>query len=224
MCPTNSGKIVEVRDQVLSMRFCLVSFISSTRSISLGSTYGPFLLDRLISAPSLSCATATMSLVDAFFLLRVRKPSVGLPHGVTGCEPLFLPSPPPCGWSTGFMTVPRTVGRLPFHRDRPALPPDSFSCVTLPSWPIVARHVAWTRRISPDGSRSSAMPPSLATSCAEPPAERTILPPWPGRSSTLCTVVPVGIDDSGSALPGRMSASAPDSTVAPTFSRSGARM
>src|SRR6478672_6331099 len=47
----------------------------------------------------------TMSLLDAF---------------------LFLPSPPPCGWSTGFMTVPRTVGRFPFQRERPALPPASF--------------------------------------------------------------------------------------------------
>src|SRR3954451_14258965 len=165
----------------------------------------------------------TMSLFDAFFLLRVRKPSVGLPHGVTGCEPLFLPSPPPCGWSTGVMTVPRTVGRLPFHRERPALPPDSISCVTLPSWPIVARQAAWMRRISPDGSRSSAMPPSLATSCAEPPAERTILPPCPGRSSMLCTVVPVGIDASGRALPGRMSTLVPDSTVCPTRRRVGAR-
>ena len=38
--------------------------------------------------------------------------------------PLPLPSPPPIGWSTGFITVPRTVGRNPFHRTRPGeVPP-----------------------------------------------------------------------------------------------------
>lgn len=41
----------------------------------------------------------TISLLDLAFLLRVLRPSAGLPHGVdgdlrpTGC----LPSPPPCG-------------------------------------------------------------------------------------------------------------------------------
>ena len=45
------------------------------------------------------------------------------PHGVTGWRPPeVLPSPPPCGWSTGFMATPRTVGRMPFQRMRPALP------------------------------------------------------------------------------------------------------
>ena len=41
-------------------------------------------------------------------LLRVFAPFVGLPHGVTGCRPPEVrPSPPPCGWSTGFITTPR---------------------------------------------------------------------------------------------------------------------
>ena len=45
---------------------------------------------------------------------RVRLPLVGLPHGVTGWRPPDVrPSPPPCGWSTGFMTTPRLCGRLP---------------------------------------------------------------------------------------------------------------
>src|ERR1700690_3113503 len=90
----------------------------------------------------------------ALRLLRVRYPWVGLPQGVTGCRPeLDLPSPPPCGWSTGFIADPRTVGRTPFHRDRPALPPVRFSWVTLPTWPIVARPSGWTCRISEDGRR-----------------------------------------------------------------------
>ena len=79
-------------------------------------------------------------------------------------------------------------------------------------------------RISPEGRRSVACLPSLATSWIEAPAERPSWPPWPGVSSTLCTVVPVGIADIGRQLPGWMSAFGPDSTVAPTVSRAGARM
>src|ERR671935_2627542 len=56
----------------------------------------------------------TISLSDSLCLRRVRLPSVGTPHGVTGWRPPFdLPSPPPCGWSTGFIAEPRTAGRLP---------------------------------------------------------------------------------------------------------------
>src|SRR5205807_7705611 len=59
----------------------------------------------------------TMSLSEAFGL-RVR-PSF-LPHGLVGWRPpLDLPSPPPSGWSTGFMATPRTLGRTPRQRFRP---------------------------------------------------------------------------------------------------------
>src|ERR1700723_3032827 len=54
--------------------------------------------------------------------LRVFAPSVGKPHGVCGWFPFTRPSPPPCGWSTGFMATPRLVGRRPCQRVRPALP------------------------------------------------------------------------------------------------------
>src|SRR5947199_7538876 len=64
---------------------------------------------------------AMMNLVVALFL-RVFLPLVGLPHGVTGWRPPEVrPSPPPCGWSTGFLATPRVSGRLPIHRVRPAL-------------------------------------------------------------------------------------------------------
>src|SRR5205807_3824813 len=96
----------------------------------------------------------TISLLDSLCLRRVRLPSVGTPQGVTGCLPPFdFPSPPPCGWSTGFIAEPRTDGRLPCQRLRPALPPEMFSWSTLPTWPTVARQVIGTRRISPDGRR-----------------------------------------------------------------------
>src|SRR3712207_7086602 len=66
---------------------------------------------------------------DRLRFLRVGEPRVGLPHGVTGERPgVLLPSPPPCGWSTGFMTVPRTVGLTPRCRLRPALPSRTFWC------------------------------------------------------------------------------------------------
>src|SRR5690348_10808810 len=45
---------------------------------------------------------------------RVLLPMATLPHFVCGCPPIgALPSPPPCGWSRGFMAEPRTVGRKP---------------------------------------------------------------------------------------------------------------
>src|SRR5581483_11945131 len=114
----------------------------------------------------------TINLSDSLCLARVRLPSVGTPHGVTGWRPPFdFPSPPPCGWSTGFIAEPRTVGRLPSHRERPALPPVMLPWSTLPTWPTVARQVRRTRRISPDGSRRVACPPSFATSWMPEPAE-----------------------------------------------------
>src|SRR5436305_10360776 len=62
-----------------------------------------------------------MNLVVDLFL-RVFLPLVGLPHGVTGWRPPEVrPSPPPWGWSTGFLATPRVSGRLPIQRVRPAL-------------------------------------------------------------------------------------------------------
>src|SRR4051794_16257237 len=129
---------------------------------------------------------------DFLPFLRVR-PS-GLPHGDTGWRPPeLLPSPPPSGWSTGVMATPRTCGRLPFQRLRPALPIFTRPASLLPTEPTVPRQSMGTRRISVDGSRSVANWPSLATSWMEAPAPRPSLPPAPGFSSTLCTVVPTGM-------------------------------
>src|SRR3954465_14340336 len=51
----------------------------------------------------------TIDLFDALPRLRVRPPLAGTPVGLTGWRPpLVRPSPPPCGWSIGFMAVPRT--------------------------------------------------------------------------------------------------------------------
>src|SRR5690606_23671245 len=90
----------------------------------------------------------TISLVDVFLRRRVLVPS-GCPHGETGGRPPeVLPSPPPSGWSTGFIATPRTCGRRPFQRFLPALPTESSSCSALPTSPIVARQRPCTIRIS----------------------------------------------------------------------------
>ncbi len=48
--------------------------------------------------------------------------------------PKLRPSPPPCGWSTGFIAVPRTVGRTPRQRAAPALPRTRSICSALPDF------------------------------------------------------------------------------------------
>jgi hypothetical protein len=53
------------------------------------------------------------------------------------------------------MAEPRTVGRFPRQRLRPAFPQVMFSWSTFPTWPIVARQDSGTRRTSPDGRRST---------------------------------------------------------------------
>src|SRR5215207_4613615 len=122
------------------------------------------------------------------------------------------------------MATPRTVGRLPFQRMRPALPQLMLDCSALPTSPTVARQRASTLRISPEGIRSWAYGPSLATSWTPEPADRAILAPPPGRSSIAWITVPVGMLRSGRLLPGLMSAPAPLSTRSPWRSRAGATM
>jgi len=51
VCPTNSGVIIERRDQVLSTYFSRARFMSSIRFASLGSTNGPFFNDRATLPP-----------------------------------------------------------------------------------------------------------------------------------------------------------------------------
>src|SRR5579872_2659229 len=125
--------MVERRDQVRTTFFSLAadsvaSFFSRCVSVN-----GPFLTDRPICAYLflLLCVTIHLSVR---LLLRVLKPRVGCPHGVTGWRPPeVLPSPPPCGWSTGFIETPRLCGIFPIQRLRPALPNDTFSWSTLPT-------------------------------------------------------------------------------------------
>src|SRR5215475_6024615 len=97
---------------------------------------------------------ARMNLVVDLFL-RVFLPLVGKPQGVTGCRPPEVrPSPPPCGWSIGFIDTPRLCGRRPSQRVRPALPIEMFMLSGLDTAPIVAIQRPRTRRCSVELSRT----------------------------------------------------------------------
>src|SRR5829696_663594 len=125
-----------------------------------------------------------IALLFGFRLLRVLPPFAGTPVGETGLRPpLLRPSPPPSGWSVGFMLVPRLCGLRPFHRIRPALPIEMFMWSGFDTDPIVARHLLDTRRTSPLGIVSWAHSFSRLVSVAEQPALRQIWPPRPGVSS-----------------------------------------
>src|ERR1700740_3354688 len=129
-----SGITVERRLHVLMTFFSPLVFRSSTFFNRWSSTNGPFFSERgtcsYLRLPRVR-RRRTINFCDSLFLLRVR-PS-GLPHGDTGWRPPeLLPSPPPSGWSTGFIATPRTDGRLPFQRFRPALPSLMFAFSALP--------------------------------------------------------------------------------------------
>src|SRR5579884_560057 len=71
VCPTISGKIVEVRDHVRTICFEPEAFIASMRPSSRSSTNGPFLLLRLIQLPLvLPAATAANDQLVGFLVLR----------------------------------------------------------------------------------------------------------------------------------------------------------
>src|SRR5262245_49119129 len=123
--PTNSGVIIERRDQVRITCFEPERTTRPTFRCRLASTKGPFLSERAIY---LFPRRLTMYL-SVRALPRVLWPFVGTPHGVHGWRPPEdLPSPPPIGWSIGFIATPRTFGRLPIQRGRPAFLMLLFSC------------------------------------------------------------------------------------------------
>src|SRR3989344_3544744 len=94
----------------------------------------------------------TMNTFEYFFGRRDFCPlPVGLPHMETARPRPWRPSPPPCGWSTGFIAVPRTVGRTPIQRVRPAFPTFTKRCSSFETSPTDAQAVAMTRRTSVDG-------------------------------------------------------------------------
>src|SRR5258707_855698 len=99
-----------------------------------------------------------MNLFEGFLERRVLPPFASfVPFQLIGSRPPPAPpSPPPIGCEIGFIAVPRTVGRTPSQRLRPALPSTIFAWSELPTWPIVARQRTWILRTSPLGSCTSA--------------------------------------------------------------------
>ena len=85
-------------------------------------------------------------------------------------------------------------------------PPGGSPLRDLPSYPCLAR-----------GKQSVVLD-------LKAPADRAIFAPAPGFSSIAWITVPTGMFRSGSALPGRISASAPDISWSPCSTPSGARM
>src|SRR3984893_6608333 len=166
-----------------------------------------------------------MAAFDRFRFLRVLPPLDNTPVGLHGWRPPPVrPSPPPMGWLTGFIDVPRLCDLRPRHRFLPALPRLTFLCSALPIAPIVARHSELMRRTSPDGRVICAQRPSRADSVALVPALRHTWPPRPGCISRLWMVMPRGIFLSGRQLPTRGSACSPLTTLSPALSPSGARI
>src|SRR5262245_469770 len=127
-----------------------------------------------------------MAALDGLRLLRVLPPLDSTPVGLHGSRPPAVrPSPPPIGWLTGFMDVPRLCGLRPIQRLRPALPMLIFMWSALPKTPIVALHSELMRRTSPDGRVIWAQWPSRAVKVADAPALRQSCPPRPGCISKL---------------------------------------
>src|SRR5258708_15102052 len=107
--PTMTGRITDGRDQVFTTFFSLRELRASIFFFNESSTKGPFLTLRLTYLPLFFCGLITKRSVLGFF--RVFKPIAGLPHGVWAIPPTGdFASPPPCGWSRGDMTTPRTWG------------------------------------------------------------------------------------------------------------------
>src|SRR3989338_4174305 len=118
----NSGMTVDLLDHVFMGCF--------------SSTNGPFLAER----PIYYLLRLIINLSEYLPFLLVLKPLASMPSRETGCGLPCpdLPSPPPCGWSCGFIATPLTVGRMPNHLFFPAFPIDIVPCSTFPTWPIVA--------------------------------------------------------------------------------------
>src|SRR3990167_6003756 len=123
--PTKSGKMVDRRDQVLIGLRSFTAFAFCAFINSFSSTKAPLLDER----PTVyAFLLLTINRLLRFFRLLVLKPFASFPQALQGWRPPEdFPSPPPRGWSTGFMATPRVFGRTPSHLFRPALPNIRFS-------------------------------------------------------------------------------------------------
>ena len=122
-----------------------------------------------------------------------------------------LPAPPdrddlpPWGWSTGFMASPRTLGRIPNHLFRPALPKIRFLCSSLPILPRITEHSPLISIILLEGSFTYTFEFSFFIIVPDVPAALIYWPPNPGFLSILHISVPTRIfpifSNKGAGLP-----------------------
>src|SRR5512135_2009584 len=88
VCPMKSGTTVERRDQVRITFFSFFAFSTPTLSSKCPSLNGPFLRERpIVLRPYLFFALCVTIHFSVRLLLRVLKPRVGWPQGVTGLRP-----------------------------------------------------------------------------------------------------------------------------------------
>ncbi|TYH84317.1 hypothetical protein ES332_D02G189700v1, partial [Gossypium tomentosum] len=104
-----------------------------------------------------------------------------------------LPSPPPWGWSTGFITTPLTIGHLPSQHLDPALPKLFWFTPTFPTCSTVAKQFLDSKRTSPEGNFNLADFPFFAISFVTAPTTLANCSPLLSVISMLCMVVPKGI-------------------------------
>src|SRR5579885_1656253 len=84
VCPTNSGRIVERRDQVRTTFFSLAALSTASLASRCVSVNGPFLTDRPNRHLYLFLLFRVTIHLSVRLLLRVLKPRVCWPQGVTG--------------------------------------------------------------------------------------------------------------------------------------------
>src|SRR3989304_1705377 len=204
VCPTNSGRMVERRDQVRITRRSRERFSSRTFTSRCASTNGPFFLYRplYINLPSLPpfppprgplraansgpdpftpplLAPLHDQAVAGLALARLR-PQGGLAPRTHRSRHAYRGAP--------LAATVRVTGRIhghPAHRRPPPQPALAAGLADLdrlrlgvppPPQPAPVQP-AGPSRASPEGRRRWAKPPSLAMICAPPPAARTSCPP-----------------------------------------------
>ncbi len=104
-------------------------------------------------------------------------------------------SPPPWGWSTGFVATPRTIGRLPNHQFCLALWSLCLPWRRLDTIPMVAQHQESMSLSTPKGNHTihCGVFSNFLIIWAKVLAARINFAPWPRFHSILCTHVPTGI-------------------------------
>ncbi len=104
-------------------------------------------------------------------------------------SPEFRPSPTPIGCAIGFMAVPRTRGRIPFQRLRPALQ-SRYCYARSPKHTNRCTATTIGNRRTSRWASNRAHRPSRAFKVAPTPALRHNWPPRPGCISILWITVP----------------------------------